>query len=123
MNIYIWHLRKYDFQKELYEPIKNSSLFKEHNIVLPHDKSDEPFSSKKFFQEKCDLFIAEVSFPATGLWIELWWADAFWVPILCIHKKWTRLWGSLKVVTSNFIEYDSEDDMIEKLKEFIENIG
>ncbi len=122
MNIYVWHLRKYDFQKELYEPIKNSSLFKEHNIVLPHDKSDEPFSSREFLKDKCDLFVAEVSFPAIGLGIELWWADAFWVPIVFIYKKWAKLWGSLKVISDVFVEYESEEELVEKLKEVIKKI-
>lgn len=35
----------------------------------------------------CDLMIAEVSLPATGLGIELGWAKAFKVPILCMYLQ------------------------------------
>jgi len=49
-------------------------LFKNHEIILPHDKRN--LISKDIIK-KCNLFIAEVSFPSTGLGIELGWANIF----------------------------------------------
>ena len=74
MKIYVAHSKKLDYKKELYEPLRNSSLNNEHEIILPHEKSDKPFSSKEFFKT-CDVIIAEVSYSGTGLGIELGWAN------------------------------------------------
>ncbi len=71
MKIYIAHSRNFDFQNELYKPIRQSPLNNEHSFVLPHENSDEPFNSKEYLEDKADLLIAEVSDPATGLGIEL----------------------------------------------------
>lgn len=122
MKIYVGHAKKFDFKKELYEPLRNSSLNKNHDIVLPHEESDEPFNSKEFLKT-CDVMIAEVTHRATGLGIELGWADYLGVPIICIYKKGAKPAGSLKSITNNFIEYFDEKEMISKLenklKEFI----
>jgi len=71
MNIYIAHAKKSEFQKELYEPIRSSSLNNEHTFVLPHEISDQSFDSKAYFKNEANLLIAEVSNSATGLGIEL----------------------------------------------------
>ncbi len=57
--------------------------------------------------EKYDLVIAEVSLPATGLGIELGWADYSNTPILCIYEKGSKFSSFLKFITNNFIEYDN----------------
>lgn len=117
MKIYIAHSRGYDFQKQLYEPLKNSDLATKHELIFPHSESSEPFSSKELFQNNCDLIIAEVSYPATGLGIELGWADMLKVPVICIYKSGSKVSGSLKVITDNFIEYSDEKDLIIKIQE------
>ncbi|MBW2985833.1 hypothetical protein KY333_00525 [Candidatus Woesearchaeota archaeon] len=38
MKIYVGHAKKFDFKKELYEPLRKSPLNNEHEIVLPHEK-------------------------------------------------------------------------------------
>lgn len=121
MNIYIAHSKDFDYKRELYEPIKKSNLNKIHKIIFPHEKSSEPFNSKEFIKNSCDLIIAEVSIPATCLGIELGWADAFNTPILGIYKKNIKLSSSIKVLTKNIIEYDSSKDMINKIQGFIDN--
>lgn len=64
--------------------------------------------------------IAEVSLPGNyWLWIEIGWADAFGIKIVCIYKVGLKISGSLKLVCDNFIEYTDKDDLIEKLKEII----
>lgn len=65
-----------------------------------------------------DLFIAEVSMPATGLGIELGWAYDNNIPIYCISKKGKKISGSLKSITDKFYQYET----IEELKKIIELI-
>ncbi|PIT93070.1 MAG: hypothetical protein COU06_01925 [Candidatus Harrisonbacteria bacterium CG10_big_fil_rev_8_21_14_0_10_38_8] len=119
MKIYIAHSRSFDFQKELYEPIKNSSLAHEHSFIFPHSESSELFNSKELFQGGCDLVIAEVSYPAIGLGIELGWADMLKIPVVCIYKKDSKISGSLKAVTDTFLEYSDSEDLIAKVAQVI----
>ncbi len=119
MNIYVSHSRSFDFKKDLYEPIRQSSLNDEHTFVLPHETSDEPFNSKDYLQNQADLMIAEVSEPATGLGIELGWADAYKVPIVCIYRKGSKVSGSLKVVSKNFVEYSNSKELISGIERIL----
>ncbi len=112
MDIYVGHSSSYDFQERLYRPLKDSELFREHNVVLPHE-TDSLFDSKSFFQEKCDLFIAEVSEASTGLGIELGWADLFDVEIILISEKEITVSSSLKALDSDHIKYANPDEIIE----------
>lgn len=84
IKIYVAHSRSFDFKKELYEPIRKNFLNNEHTFILPHEHSEEPFNSKDYLKDEADLVIAEVSEPSTGLGIELGWADAHQVLIICI---------------------------------------
>lgn len=119
MKIYCGHSREFDFQTELYEPLKSSRIFIENEVILPHEKKQEPNYDIKKLLGDCDLFIAEVSFPATGLGIELGYADMLGLPIICIHRKDSRISGSLKTVCNHFIEYNNSADMIFKLAETV----
>lgn len=119
MNIYIGHSNNFDFKAELYTPIRKSKLNKHHHIVFPHEDSLEPFNSEEYLKS-CDLMIAEVSYPSTGLGIELGWAHIYKTPILAIHKNGTKLGGSIKVVTDDIINYSNPNDMIKKLRDFID---
>ena len=89
MKIYIGHSREFDFQKELYTPIRESALSTLHEIILPHEKSEQPANTPERLQQY-DLFVAEVTFPSTGLGIELGWANLLRLPIICIYKKGAR---------------------------------
>ncbi len=121
MKIYIAHSRSFDFKKELYEPIRQSSLNDEHTFVLPHETSDEPFNSKDYLKNEADSLIAEVSELATGLGIELGWADIYDVPIVCIYRKGSKVSGSLKVVAKNFVEYSNSKELISGIEKIIKN--
>ncbi len=114
MNIYISHPTAFDFHTELYQPIRSSKLNSQHTIALPHEHSDEQFDAKSFFKT-CDLIIAEVSYPSTGQGIELGWAVAQNLPVICIYKKGQKFSGALKVISNTFIEYENQEDMITKL--------
>lgn len=116
MKIYIGHSQEFNFKEELYLPIRESQLNSEHEILLPHEIHQEgnDFITKDIIKT-CDVMVAEVSFPATGLGIEIGWANAFERPIICIHRKGSKISSSLKVVCKNFIEYTNKKDWIEKL--------
>lgn len=118
MKIYVAHSSSFDFKKDLYEPIRNSELNNKHEITLPHENSDSQFNSKDYLPN-CDLVIAEVSYASTGMGIELGWADVFKKRIICIHKSGFKLSNSLKIVSNEFIEYDSSEDLVEKLKKIL----
>ncbi len=122
MNIYVAHSTSFDFQKELYGPIKSCSLNKEHVFIFPHDVSSESFHSKEFFQKDCDLVIAEVSYPSTGLGIELGWADMLHVPIVCIAEKGSSVSGALHSVTETFLEYSDTKELLEKIEATIKTL-
>jgi hypothetical protein len=85
-KIYIAHSSSYDFQTELYIPVKNSRLYQVYNFILPHDNRAYHPDSKKEIRE-CKVFIAEISHASTGAGIEIGWADAFNVPIIFLHKS------------------------------------
>ncbi|MBT3816930.1 MAG: hypothetical protein HOE80_00380 [Candidatus Magasanikbacteria bacterium] len=119
MKIYVAHSRSFDFKKELYEPMRQSSLNNEHTFVLPHETSDESFNSKDYLKNEADVLIAEVSEPSTGLGIELGWANIYEVPIIGIYKKGSKVSGSLKVVSKNFVEYFNSKELISGIEKII----
>ena len=118
MKIYISHSSEYDYINKIYNPIKSSNLIKSNIFFLPHE--DKIVNTKDIIS-KCDLVIAEVSLPSTGQGIELGWADYTKTPILCMYEKGTKISSSLKYITNEFIEYDSVEDMIKKIRDFIKN--
>jgi hypothetical protein len=119
MKIYVSHPRHgYDYVKNLYEPLRQSHLDRNHKIFFPHENSDLPFDTRKLLKT-FDLLLAEVSMPSTGQGIELGWANAGLIPIICIYQKGSKPASSLAAITHVFIEYDSPSDMIAKIDEFL----
>ena len=116
MKIYFGHSKGFDFKNELYKPIRESELNNKYQILFPHE-TDEFFNSKERIKNS-DLMIAEVTYPATGLGIELGWAEMIGTPVLCVLRKGNKLSGSLKVVTKDFIEYSDPEDLIKKLEKY-----
>jgi hypothetical protein len=114
MKIYLIHSTKYDFKDELYNPIKESELIDKHDFIFLFDLTSHPDNTKGMIKSS-DLVIAEVSYPTTGGGIELGWADAFNIPIICIHKKGQLGSKYATILTNKVIEYSSPEDMIEKL--------
>lgn len=117
MKIYVGHSKQSDYVKELYQPLRESTLNTMHEIILPHEEHENAvdFLTKELMKT-CDLMIAEVSYPATGLGIEIGRADCFNIPILCIYKKGAKISGSLQLVSNHFVEYTDVEDMIENLQ-------
>ena len=122
MNIYIGHSSSTDFQKEIYRPLKKSSLDEDHNLVFPHEDSDKLFDSKKFFEQDCDMVVADVSKASTGLGIELGWADSLEVPILCICRENSNPSNSIKAVTERVEKYSDSEELIEIINQEIKRL-
>lgn len=116
MKVYISHSSEYDYINKIYNPIKNSNLNEKNNFVLPHESK---ITNTKDAIANSDLLIAEVSASSTGQGIELGWANYANTPILCIYEKGSKISSSLKFITNEFIEYENCEDMIEKIKAFI----
>lgn len=110
MKIYVGHSTNMNFIDELYIPIRELEKEKGNSFILPHEK-DLTSSNTREFYSTIDLFIAEVSFPSTGLGIELGWAYDSGIPIYCIYKKSCKYSNSLRSVTDKFLEYETIDDL------------
>ena len=110
MKIYIAHSRDFDYINELYLPLKNSGIFKEHDVILPHDGDN--YKHGRDFYKSIDLVIAEVSFPSTGLGIELGFLYDDNKPIYCIHKDNMKISSSINTITKNIYEYKNNEKML-----------
>ncbi|MGE5456002.1 MAG: hypothetical protein ACM3O4_02745 [Ignavibacteriales bacterium] len=114
MNIYIGHSKDINYIDELYKPIREFGKDSNYNFILPHEKDSHANNSRDFYNN-LDLFIAEVSLPATGLGIELGWAYDSGVPIYCIYKKGNKVSNSIKAVTNKLYEYETNEELIDIL--------
>ena len=117
LNIYISHSKKFDYKNELYEPLLESKIGLNNNLILPHSKEYDGIDTKNILV-KSDLLIAEVSISGTGIGLELGRAECNNIPIICLLKKGTRCNSSVK---RNFsiIEYTDSTDMINKIEHII----
>jgi len=116
MRVYVGHPSSINYEEDLYRPLRNSELNDQHTIIFPHEDSDEPFNSKDFLKDKCDIFIAEVSEASTGLGIELGWAEMYDVPIICVYREDSRISSSLTRVSNNIQEYQNTEELVKLVK-------
>lgn len=116
MNIYISHCGgTYDYENELYRPIKESELAKVHRFFLPHEPQNIDTDAITELKHT-DMLVAEASFPSTGQGIELAQAKAANVPIVCFYKTGAKTSSSLRFVTDRVIEYADTKDLLAKLR-------
>ncbi len=115
MKIYIAHSSGFNYEEELYAPIRKSELSKEHKIIFPHEKSAAQFNSKEFLKKEANLVIAEISYPSTGMGIELGWADYLNLPVICVYKKNSNYSKATIVIAKEMIEYLNSSELIKKL--------
>lgn len=115
--IYIAHSREFDYENELYQPIRSAKQLPQKDIILPHESTNNSNHDRTFYNN-LELLIAEVSYPATGLGIELGWASDSKVPIVCLYQSGKRYSGSLHAVTDQFYEYHNAQELIQ----IIENL-
>lgn len=123
MKIYVVHATKnFDFQEQLYKPINDSDLAKEHEIILPHQNQTEKLISSKEiimrppFEGGCDFVFAEISSPSTGSGIELGWADAVGKQIVCVYQKDKQPSSAIKIITDNIFPYEKSSELIDVLR-------
>lgn len=114
-KVYVSHASGFDFQKKLYVPLKKLTGVE---LLLPHENSKTVRSSKNIIKN-CSVLIAEVSVPSHGVGVELGWANAFGVPIICIFKRGSFISPSLKILSKEFLEYDELEDILPKLSSMI----
>lgn len=114
MNIYVAHSTSFDFKRELYAPLRSLD---DYDFIFPHENAT--FTDSKSILRSCDLVLAEVSYPSTGLGIELGWADILDTPIICIYKTGASVSSSLATVSDVRIEYSSTEDMLQKLNDYL----
>lgn len=115
MNIYVSHSGAYDYENELYKPIKESGLSKSHNLFLPHEPGNINIDAKTELKQT-DVLVAETSLPSTGQGIELGQASAAGVPIICFYKINSKPSNSLRFVTDTIFEYNDTQDLLTKLQ-------
>jgi hypothetical protein len=118
MKIYFSHARASDFKKELYEPLKKSVLAKEHELVFPHEKSEELFDTKKNLKN-CGLVIAECSYPKLGVGIEIGWADIYNIPVIACYKKGAKESNSVNAIAKTIVRYGNEKELMEKIADAV----
>lgn len=118
MKIYISHAGNYDYRTELYKPLKESKLYKDHQIFLPHESQNTDVNLKDIIGE-VDLIVAEVSRPSTGQGIELGRADSAHVPVVCFYKSGAKPSSSLRFVTEELFSYATAADLVSKLEEWL----
>lgn len=120
MNIYFGHSKDIDY-KLYYKTIKNNFDLTKYNFIFPHETSNSSHNGRNFYKkENIDLFIAEISLPATGLGIELGFCHDEEIPIICFYKEGIKYSNSSKSVTDNIISYKDLNDFIIKIQEILE---
>lgn len=121
MKIYVGHSSSFDYKQDLYKPLKNSELSADHELIFPHENSEELFNSREFLREEADVMIAEVSNPSTGLGVELGWADQFDVSIICVCQKDSQPSSALKAVTDDVLVYENSSKLVKVLEKALQN--
>lgn len=118
MKIYFGHSKSFDYINEYYKPIEENKRLQKETLIFPH-KDDANNKHKRDFYTNLDLFIAEVSYRATGLGIELGWASDDNIPIYCFYKKGTKPNSSLRNITNYIIEYNSLEELSNNIEKIV----
>ncbi len=113
MKLYLSHASNFDYQTELYAPLK-AGLPADFEVYYPHDPENNGKYSKDIL-ESCDVVLAEVSRASTGQGIELGWANAANVRILAFYNQGSTPSGAVKHIASDVFEYSSVEDLIQQI--------
>lgn len=119
MNIYVSHSSSYDFETELYDPLRQ--LSPDHTLYFPHTGENEGSYSKPIISGS-DVVLAEVSHSSSGQGIELGWADAMGVPIVCFYRNDATVSKALAIICTEFITYTSTDEMLSLVRARLESM-
>jgi len=120
MKIYIAHPTDMDYENEIYRPLRSNRFFSEHELILPHEKSSEIRNTRNDYKN-IDAVIAECSKPSIGVGIELGWFYDEGKPIYCFYKTGANPGGAVAAITKEIIEYSDGNDLVDKIKNIIEN--
>ncbi|NTW75931.1 MAG: inositol monophosphatase [Candidatus Moranbacteria bacterium] len=119
MRIYVSHSRSFDYENELYAPIRAHFSRGTHEFILPHENGSD--KDLKTVLSTCDLVLAEVSFPATGVGIELGRAEAAGIRIVCVYRTGSTPSSSIRRITDDIQEYDSTEALLLVLRDIVRN--
>lgn len=119
MKIYLAHSSKLNYKDDLYDPIRRSTLNKEHEIIYFCDDPAYTNKSSKEIILQSDVVIAEISEESTGLGIEIGWANANGIRIIFIHKTGKAIKEYMKSISAEIVEYDSTETLIDSLKKLL----
>lgn len=117
MKIYVAHSKEFDYEKELYKPIRQSHLNDKHTFILPHENIN--LDLREFLKNECELVIAEVSYTSTIVSWDLGSAYILKLPIRSIHRKGTEVPVEFRYVSRAHLEYSNSKDMISKIEKII----
>ena len=120
IRIYVAHSKEIDYINELYEPLKNADFLIDYELLLPHELDRNSYNTRVFYKS-IDIFIAEVSKPATGLGIELGWAYDDKTPLYCIHKSDAKPSNSIKSLEAPIFAYSDIEGLLDVVKQIIEH--
>lgn len=120
MKILVAHASNFDYQTELYQPLKQSAVLQQHTVIYPHDEENKEIETNSHIPDT-GLLIAEVSYPSTGAGIEIGLVQAANIQTLFVYKAGTKPSSSLKFINGRQIEYTDAADLIEKLEAEIAN--
>ena len=118
MKILVAHASSYDYEGELYAPLKGSRLAQEHTIIFPHDAENVEIATTSHIPDT-DLLIAEVSYPSTGSGIEIGLAQASHVPTIFLYKEGTTPSSALKFCDGELMSYTDATDLVSKIEEYL----
>ena len=119
MRIYVAHKQGADFQDELYAKLRQSALNTEHTIILPHEQIGVSFDSKQLLHQGVDVMIAEVTFHAIGVGMEIAYADVFGVPLLCVYRNGSKPSNSALQKAKKVIEYETIEGLISDIEKLL----
>ncbi len=115
MKIFISHSKDFNFQDELYSPLKNSELAKHHEFIFPYEDGKE-IAVKDVIRD-CDMVVAEVSKVSFEQGLELGWANGAYITTVCFYKPGSQVSTLLKDITDSVFEYSSMEEVTKKIAE------
>lgn len=110
MKIYCAHASGFDYATDFYDPISAANKILGFDMVLPHKHGAEAINSYDIIQQ-CDVMLAEISYPSTGMGIELGWATQFNKPIIAVHKHGHTPSSAINLITDDIIVYQNSADL------------
>ncbi|GAB6440770.1 hypothetical protein bcgnr5369_02790 [Bacillus cereus] len=109
MKVYVGHQNVTN--EGLHNVILNSEILKKHQFIFSENVTNE-----KECLKKCEVMIADVSYPTIPLGIEMGWADNYKIDIICVCVKGTAISSHLTRMSKEILIYTEIVDLVEKLE-------